>query len=383
MDTNNFKDILNRLTSLEGNYKNLSEKVSRIGIDKQYYLRSNTPITAGTSCRITYDSNGLVLRGDPIRLVDIPNLPIEHITNLQSVLDSKATKKYIDRLRDTILNSIPCKGNATHTGVKINYDDNGYVVSSSNLLPIDIPKLTIDHIEGLSEIITQLTTSPTSPLSTIDQFTHSKVSPGTYMKVTIDQYGHVIQGGSLTENDIPQSFNNKINNIESRLITLASQSSVNAINSTLVKKLDSNTPINSGVFTKVTVDRNGLVTFGDRLSINDLPSIDITNITNLSKELNNRVLREDFTLLSEQVSSISNLVARLSNPIDINNLATKEELLSLESRHNELYSKVNQITSSIPLEVLSDQLNSITSQLQSIEDRLSAIEKFLNIPDNL
>ena len=46
-----------------------------------YYVAKNKDIAAATSCKITYDSKGLVTKGEPLTADDIPNLPASKITS--------------------------------------------------------------------------------------------------------------------------------------------------------------------------------------------------------------------------------------------------------------------------------------------------------------
>ena len=46
-----------------------------------YYVAKNSNITAGTHTKITYDSKGLVTKGEDLATTDIPNLPASKITS--------------------------------------------------------------------------------------------------------------------------------------------------------------------------------------------------------------------------------------------------------------------------------------------------------------
>lgn len=381
MSPNEYKNILNRLSALEDNHNYLKEKLTQIAIDDQFHLRSNKPITAGTSCRVTYDTNGLILRGDALRVVDLPSIPIDKIINLSSVLEDKISKRDISKIESEIKSKIQTKDNqstSSFTGIKIHYDENGHVISSSNLLVSDIPMLPVSHIEGLSELIQSFRNNP---ITVQESFTHPKTSASTFCKVTTDEYGHIIQGSNLTESDIPSSIINRINSLENRLTSLASNTSIQAINTTLSKKLTSNTPIKSGTFTKVTVDQNGLVIYGSKLNINDLPSISIQDITKLDQTLHNKVNREEFIQLSDTVSSISNTIFKLSNFSNgiLDKYTSKEDHLSLANLVMLLDKKIDHTISKFPIDTLNDLLTDLKNQLSNIEGRISVLEKLLKV----
>lgn len=77
------------------------------------YVQANNAITAGTKCKVTYDTKGLVTAGADLAASDIPNLAISKITNLQTSLDNKQ-----DAIKTVELDTA---GSVTLTDNKVHY----------------------------------------------------------------------------------------------------------------------------------------------------------------------------------------------------------------------------------------------------------------------
>ena len=78
----NKEDAANKVNAWSvtpGNSKYPSEKLTKDSLDGK--VASNTPITAGTKTKITYDSKGLVTAGDNLETTDIPSLSADKITS--------------------------------------------------------------------------------------------------------------------------------------------------------------------------------------------------------------------------------------------------------------------------------------------------------------
>lgn len=86
---------------------------------------------------------------------------------------------------------------------------------------------------------------------------------------------------------------------------------ISTINTELAKKLDKNEEITGGTFTKVTVDKNGLVTAGTTLAESDLPALSIEKITGLKDALD--ALEEEDTSLDGKISALTTTVEELDD----------------------------------------------------------------------
>ena len=64
-----------------------SDAVNKSQLDLK--VTANDTITSGTNTKITYDSKGLVTSGTNLSASDIPNININQVNTLQTVLDSK------------------------------------------------------------------------------------------------------------------------------------------------------------------------------------------------------------------------------------------------------------------------------------------------------
>lgn len=64
-----------------GDYTGLNDNYLYLIQDDTNYVVANSPITAGTKCKITYDSKGLVTGGADLAASDIPNLSASKITS--------------------------------------------------------------------------------------------------------------------------------------------------------------------------------------------------------------------------------------------------------------------------------------------------------------
>lgn len=372
-------DFQNRITSMEESIQDIIKIIKGIKIDNNMKLNSNVPIPPGISCKVAYDSNGIILKGDKLSESDIPVLQIEKVDGLRRILDSKINKSDINNLgirQDIIDNTV---GEIIATGTKINYDKNGHVVSSSDITVNDIPELPIDHIADLREELDMIKNIKVIS----DENNEYNVNPGVYCKISFDSKGRVVSGDKLTLDDIPIELINNMNVIESKIPLLASQRSIDALNKLVVNKLDGNPNIVPGTYTKVTVDTKGLIVSGDHLQIKDLPHIGIDDITGLSNALRNKAEQKDLVTLNDTVSSIVTSLNKIGDVIGIQNtLKTKandEELKQISSKVNSMQSLIDSLSSKIPNEMILEQLQQIQKEVSSISGRIFVLEKKIGI----
>ena len=224
-------DSTGRLTSVESaidltpswtNVTNKPTTLSGYGITDA--IVANTPITAGTATKITYDVNGLVVSGTSLSASDIPDLDWSKIT----------------------------------TGIPTTLAGYGITLSASDIPTLDWSKITSGKPTTLAGYgITNAIVANTP------------ITAGTATKVTYDVNGLVVSGTSLSSSDIPTLDWSKITT--GKPTTLSGYGITDAI--------VANTPITAGTATKVTYDTTGLVLSGTSLSSSDIPTLDWSKIT--------------------------------------------------------------------------------------------------------
>lgn len=369
--------VVSQLNELQTNYENIRKTINALKLDIQKKVDGNVQIPPGVATKVSFDINGLILKGSKLEASDIPPIGIDVVEGLRTLLDSKASKKDIENLEAPSISEIFKKGAIVGSGSIVNFDANGLVVSASNLTPLDIPDLPISKIEGLSEII-DLLKATTSGVSEHVSYDKPVTSPGTYTKITYDANGRVLSGSDLTMNDLPRELITQVNEIESKIPSLASQRSVDALNNEMVKKIDGNESIIPGIFTKVRVDSKGLITGGENLTKRDLPELDISDINNLEITLRRKCDQEDFINLSDTVSGI---VGSLSKISDINSLQTKvegkasqESVVQLSNKVDSIKKLVDTILDNIPSDLILTKLNSIEEEISNLSGRISVLE---------
>lgn len=154
----------------------------------------------------------------------------------------------------------------------------------------------------------------------------------------------------------------------------------------LDKKVDSNEPIEAGVFTKITVDKKGLVTYGELLSGSDIPDIEINQVSGLDEKI-----EQIDTSLSNLGNSIGQEVSDRETAVDelkgtISQLDTKvsDEIKDRETGDETLYSLIQEEKNTRQEEDGKLQKNidfnkqTIENLNQNIETSVSAINSSIN-----
>lgn len=381
MEPSELVKLSNKVNDLEETIQKLKTQINEINIDRQFYLTAEDNMLPGMATKVVYDKNGLITRGEKLGKNDIPNLDIDHIDGLRDLVNNKVSKTEFSRFRSIVDQAIPKKGNISNTGTKINYDSNGLVISSSDLLLEDIPDIPIDKVSGLSEKLDSISIEAASAVN--DEIEHPNVSANTFTKVTYDNHGHILQGDKLSIDDIPQELIIKINEAESKILSVASSKKVELLSNKVDDKLDANpVPMKSGIYTKVQVDSKGLVVNSYELTKEDLPSLSVDDIQDLREALKNKADYESIaetnalaTTLVEKISAVGNIQA-LQN--DIKRKADANEVADMKNDIKFLKDLVNRTIEKAPLDMITPQFNDILSTLSNIEGRLSAIEFQLN-----
>ena len=67
----------NKLNTLREDVTGIKESMSALKIDRQMVVPANAAIPPGIGCKITYDSKGLVLKGEGLSINDIPEIPMQ------------------------------------------------------------------------------------------------------------------------------------------------------------------------------------------------------------------------------------------------------------------------------------------------------------------
>lgn len=369
MDLN---ELNGKVNQLEKDVRELIASLSGLRIDIQMAVQRKERIRPGTGCKIYYDSNGLIMKSEDLEAGDIPLLPIEKIDGLLERLQKKSSesKEKHEELKKIKAGS----------GIKINYDEYGRVTSSSeSLLPVDIPELTMNKITGLEDAIKTIREELNGILNQRKE--KYRIAPGTAVKVSYGEDGRIISGSELTMDDIPRSLISKINLIESRIPSLASQEVVNTALSRLNKKLDANVPIYGGTFTKVHVDENGLVTQGDRITVEDIGTITINNIADLPSILKNKANQSDMIQVLNTVNQLassdqSSEIVRLKNMVE--SKANDYTVKSIQAQVGNLTASIDNLLNRIPDRDIMDLVNTVLQSNEDIKRRLITFENEIN-----
>ena len=379
-------DLQQKVEDMGTTVNSMQKSVNALKINDQRRLSSNNPIPPGIACKVSYDTNGLIIKGIGLDVSDIPQLGIDKIINLKQSLDSKASNKDLESFKKSVTDMIKPTmdnlGKIVGTGIKVNYNSDGRIVSTVDLLPSDIPTLPITKIDGLEDIIKLFNSIKTESVDNKD-IHDIKVTPGMFAKVNVDQHGRVVSGDKLNMNDIPTELISKINILESKIPSLASQHSIDAINNELGDKLTANKPIASGTYTKVKVDSKGLVVNGDKLTVRDLPELSISDIAGLDRALLSKAGQNDFITLSDTVSSIVNSLSSIGEINGIKNelksKASDEEVKMIRSKLTSIQNTVDSLVNRMPSDMIMEQLMQITNELSTISGRVSVIEQKLSL----
>lgn len=377
-------DIVYRLETLERTIDQLKTNINALKLNEQFKLQKNDAIPPGIATKVAYDENGLVVKGYKLEASDIPNINIESVINLKEELDKKVgaaaianLESSLEQVRSSIINS----GEVVASGTKVNIDKHGFVVDVLNLLEEDIPDLSIDKIIGLRDELEVLKNNTKIEEVKVDQKT---ISPGVYTKIHYDEYGKVIKGENLSLEDIPMELVGKINILENKIVSLAQASVVDGLLKEVHKKLDANDEyVKPGTFTKVRIDDKGLVTRGDKLSIEDLPDITIKDIQGLDSILKTKANSEDIISLNDLVSGIVSTLDRVGDitslKTEVKSKANDSEVKNIQNDIQHLKSLLNNLTDRIPNDTILEELKELNRSISNLEGRVDIIERKMNV----
>ena len=354
----------------------LSKVLEGLKIDKQLYLRANEKIRPGIGCKVAYDENGLILSQEELDESDIPKLAIDKIEGLRDALFDKASRKDLRNI-SVNLEEIFQARDIAGTGCKVNYDRYGVIQSVADLTREDIPKLSLDHIEGLNEILEDIRSSIPKNVRVDD---HKVINPGSGTKVTYDEHGHITGSSNIDMNDIPMEIITKLNELESLIPSLASSKTLESINKTLSKKIDKDGNVEPGTYTKVTINRNGIVTRGSEMTVNDLPEISIEDIKGLYEALKSKAEHSTVIELMNSVSILMGYMNKIGDLTSIKNkvdkMVTESTIAGMMSDMNELRRAISSINST-DINMIIREMESLRKDLSDISGRITVIEQKL------
>ena len=382
MNTEIIVNLRKQVEELSSQVTTLTQLVNAMKINEQQHLNANHPIPPGIACKVAFDKKGLIVNGTKLETTDIPELEIDKIINLKNILNDKASSKDLSKFKNEVTEMIkPISeelGEVTGTGTKVNYNKDGRIISSVELLASDIPTLPIAKIQGLEDIIASMNISKIS-VNSEEKLPTIKTNAGSFTKVTIDQHGRVLSGNKLDIDDIPNILISKINHMESSMANLASQKSVDGVSKSLSNKLDSNPNITSGTYTKLKVDSKGLVVKGDQLTIRDLPELNISNIVGLDKSLKEKADRIDLINLNDTVSALVNSLSMIGEVSSLKNelksKASDNDLSKLNSRIESMQRTLDMLLDRLPGDMILEQFSQIERNLSDLECRIANLEK--------
>ena len=382
MNPQDLIDLKNQMESLDKTVSGIVKDVTSMKLDARKYVESNiTQTIPGIKCKIAYNKEGLVIEGWDLEVEDIPNLPIDKIIDLRRLLNQRLGTDEIQKMIKEAGGLPTVRRNITPgTGTKINYDETGLIVSSADLLPSDIPSLPIDKIETLAERLKVLESLDLIGNS-VDKEEITPIAPGTFPKISYDNTGRVIGGSELSLDDIPQDILNRIDTLSKSISSSASRETVDNILEMLKGKLGSNPPIEEGTFTKVTVAKDGLVTNGGLLTIQDLPEINISNIPGLETQLKDKVSNENFVTLSNEVSKLESEVIKEAeiHRMSVATKAEEKDLVEVRSTLSSVEALVKSISENLPSEHLSRDITAIRNSLETLTGRVTVLEQRMDM----
>ena len=172
-----------------------------IGKDADDKVGIINEITPGAHAGITWDEQGLITSSStPIPSNDLPIATETEVGAVSIPADGGLVVEGAGAVR--IGNTI-----AAGEGYKISYDDHGLVTGSGPIDGADLPIATASTLGAVKvpNIDVDGDEAPIS-VSADGSLKHdvSTVVAGTYPKVVVDKYGHVVGGGPLDATDIPE-----------------------------------------------------------------------------------------------------------------------------------------------------------------------------------
>ena len=372
MNIDQLTKLTDRIDRIEETIKNINQTINGYNIDKQYFVKSNN-INPGVGTKVAYDSNGLVKSSEPLSQQDIPNLDMDKISGLKDAIDNKVSSADVKGIKNQ-LDTIYHHTDSVKTGTKVNVDSHGFVNDVSDLTPEDIPELSIDKISGLNDKLNQIEAS----IGNSNNMDSYSIAAGSGVKIQYNEKGQVIGSESLTIDDIPNELISQINRVEGEVSKRAYSDNVSKLARAVSEKIPYNDPIEPGTYSKVNVDKNGLVVKGDKLNKSDLPELGINDISGLNESLSDKATANQVVELNEELQQVRSMVEN-TNVSSNNDSKYLDRIHRLELKVSHIEDQVNNVLQNIPGDMILKQLDFIVYQLNTISGRVSVIEKKLNI----
>lgn len=372
MNIDQLTKLTDRIDRIEETIKNINQTINGYNIDKQYFVKSNN-INPGVGTKVAYDSNGLVKSSEPLSQQDIPNLDMDKISGLKDAIDNKVSSADVKGIKNQ-LDRIYHHTDSVKTGTKVNVDSHGFVNDVSDLTPEDIPELSIDKISGLNDKLNQIEAS----IGNSNNMDSYSIAAGSGVKIQYNEKGQVTGSESLAIDDIPNELISQINRVEGEVSKRAYSDNVSKLARAVSEKIPYNDPIEPGTYSKVNVDKNGLVVKGDKLNKSDLPELGINDISGLNESLSDKATANQVVELNEELQQVRSMVEN-TNVSSNNDSKYLDRIHRLELKVSHIEDQVNNVLQNIPGDMILKQLGFIVYQLNTISGRVSVIEKKLNI----
>lgn len=303
----------------------LDEKVTKYDLSKS--LESNLSLynnapgdIVNTGCKINYDANGRIVSSANLAIDDLPDISITDILDLSDELDLIKSQLISP---STVIEEKTVKIEPG-TFSKISFDENGHVIAGNKLSMDDIPvdiTIRLNEIENkLPNFASQKTVAAmnNSISKKLDANEYS-IKSGTFLKVTVDSKGLVINGDSeLTKKDLPELSIDDIIGLEFKLRSKADQDTL----------------------------------------------IDLT---------------ETVSMLVSNMDKIGNVLALESK---IESKAEDRDLKEIQIRMKSIQTLMDTLSNKIPNDVIMEQLQNIQNELSSLSGRISTIERKMNMNDS-
>ena len=358
--------LQDKLSQLSTDITDIKKELIALKVDRASMVKAEKKIGPGTGCKITYNASGLVTNSMKLESSDIPVLPMSKISGLSDTVAKLVTRAELSNIYDQ-LDSVYTTSDPVKSGTKVNIDSRGLVTDVANLIPDDIPELPMSKIEGLQKELDRLSTITPSILSS-DEF---KTKPGTGCRITWDTKGRVTASSELRIEDLPRQIVDRINTLESRAHSLATITDINRIDSILNDKLD-RVEAESGIFTKVVVNSDGLVIKGSQLTKADIPQLTIEDIPKLSQYLADKVSKDDIDDMKDKISQLEYRIKNnLANTIPV---LGNTDIESIKAELSNIQSRIDKLT--IPdISQIMIEIANIKDELSTLTGRISVLEK--------
>ena len=375
MNTDVINDIQTQISEINTRIDDISKEITKFKIDKQLVIKAEKPIKAGIATKVSYSSNGLITSSMPLDSNDIPEIPIAKVTGLNQMIDSFATKNDIKKINKQIETSFE-KSISVKSGTKVCIDKNGLVTNVSNLLIEDIPEIPIAKVTGLQERLTAINDLIPNNIPTEDKF---NITPGSGIKINWDEKGRIISSSDLSFDDIPKTVIDRITKLEQSMMNTASIDNVRVLQNQMKNKLDTNHSVKSGIYTKVVVDSNGLVTSGTQLSKSDLPEITIDFIPKLRSELDNKATKDDIDNINIRLSKIPTYQSINMNELEskIDSKVDKKEFILIKHQVDSIISELPSKISDASIDQLKQEIRKLNEIVTTLYGRIASIEQNL------